>query len=173
MLSQLCISVPLSTSWTDFTMNSNFSANRGPYLQCFSWLKHWTKRFCAYFSRWVVNRMQVITNKIHQNTLIKGIRIFFPENSTDFVFQKLPEEIQSKIVYFYSVINEYSLRSRDMTLHTILLTKMIRFWKRLWCLTIVVRTRTEFSSLNYSFVVLWSWRVRQTPQEARVVKPWH
>ena len=67
--------------------------------------------------------MQVITNKIHQNTLIKGIRIFFPENSTDFVFQKLPEEIQSKIVYFYSVINEYSLRSRDMTLHAILLTK--------------------------------------------------
>ena len=99
--------------------------------------------------------------------------VFFPENSTDFVFQKLPEEIQSKIVYFYSVINEYSLRSRDMTLHAILLTKMIRFWKRLWCLAIVVRTRTEFSSLNYSFVVLWSWRVRQTPQEARVVKPWH
>ena len=154
-------------------MNQNFSANRGPYLQCFSWLKHWTKRFCADFSRWVVNRMQVITNKIHQNTLIKGIRIFFPENSTDFVFQKLPEEIQSKIVYFYSVINEYSLRSRDMTLPAILLTKMIRFWKRLWCLAIVVRTRTEFSSLNYSFVVLWSWRVRQTPQEARVVKPWH
>ena len=126
-ISRLCISVPLSTSWTDFTVNSNFSANRRPYLQCFSWLKHWTKRFCADFSRWVVNRMQVITNKIHQNTLIKGIRIFFPENSTDFVFQKLPEEIQSKIVYFYSVINEYSLRSRDMTLHAILLTKMIRF----------------------------------------------
>ena len=40
--------------------------------------------------------------------------VFFPENSTDFVFQKLPEEIQSKIVYFCSVINEYSLRSRDV-----------------------------------------------------------
>ena len=40
--------------------------------------------------------------------------VFFPENSTDFVFQKLPEEIQSKIVYFWNVINEYSLRSRDV-----------------------------------------------------------
>ena len=40
--------------------------------------------------------------------------VFFPENSTDFVFQKLPEEIQSKIVYFWSVINEYSLRSQDV-----------------------------------------------------------
>ena len=40
--------------------------------------------------------------------------VFFHENSTDFVFQKLPEEIQRKIVYFCSVINEYSLRSRDV-----------------------------------------------------------
>ena len=55
-----------------------FSANRGSYLQCFSWLKHWTKRFCADFSRSVANRMQVITNKIHQNTLINGMRLFFP-----------------------------------------------------------------------------------------------
>ena len=44
----------------------------------------------------------------------------------DFVFQMLPEEIQSKIVHFYDVINEYSLRSRD-TLHAILLIQMIRF----------------------------------------------
>ena len=50
--------------------------------------------------------------------------VFFLENSTDFVFRKLPEEIQSKIVYFYSIINEYSLRSRDVysgrLLHAIL-----------------------------------------------------
>ena len=39
---------------------------------------------------------------------------FFPENWTDFLFQELPEEIQSKIVYIYSVINEYSLCSRDV-----------------------------------------------------------
>ena len=55
-----------------------FSANRGSYLQCFSWLKHWTKRFCADFSRSVANRMQVITNKIHQNALINGLTLFFP-----------------------------------------------------------------------------------------------
>ena len=77
-ISRLCILVPLSTSCTDFTVNSKFSANRGSYLQCFSWLKHWTKRFCADFSRSVANRMQVITNKIHQNTLINGMRLFFP-----------------------------------------------------------------------------------------------
>ena len=49
-ISRLCISVPLSTSCTDFTVNSKFSANRWSYLRCFSWLKHWTKRFCADFS---------------------------------------------------------------------------------------------------------------------------
>ena len=76
-ISQLCISVPLSTSCTDFTVNSNFSANRRSYLQCFSWLMHWTKRFCADFSRSVANRMQVITKRIHQNTLINGMRLFF------------------------------------------------------------------------------------------------
>ena len=58
--------------------NSKFSANQRSYLQCLSWLKHWTKRFCADFSRSVANRMQVITNKIHQNTLINGMRLFFP-----------------------------------------------------------------------------------------------
>ena len=40
--------------------------------------------------------------------------VFFPENSTGFVSQKLLEEIQSKMAYFYSVINEYSLHSRDV-----------------------------------------------------------
>ena len=77
-ISQPCISVPLSISCTDFTVNSKVSANRGSYLQCFSWLKHWTKRFCADFSRSVANRMREITNKIHQNTLINGMRLFFP-----------------------------------------------------------------------------------------------
>ena len=66
----VCISVPLSTSCTDFTVFSKFSANRGSYLQCFSWLKHWTKRFCADFSRSVANRMQVITVMIQFSALL-------------------------------------------------------------------------------------------------------
>ena len=78
-ITRLCISVPLSTSCTDFTKYT----------------------------------------RIHLSTEWDCL---FPENSTDFVFQKLPEEIQSKILYFCSVINEYSLRSRDV------LTQMIRFW---------------------------------------------
>ena len=64
---------------------------------------------------------------------------FFPENWTDFLFQELPEEIQSKIVYIYSVINEYSLRSRDV--HS---TPSWHKWSDVeyhpWCLAIVVRT---------------------------------
>ena len=64
--------------YVNFTVNSKFSANQRSYLQCLSWLKHWTKRFCADFSRSVANRMQVIMNKIHQNTLINGVRLFFP-----------------------------------------------------------------------------------------------
>ena len=124
-ISQLCISVPLSTSCTDFTVNSKFSANRGSYLQCFSWLKHWTKRFCADFSRSVVNRIQVITNKIHQNTLNHGMRLFFP-----WELDRLSSGRE---------INEYSLRSRDV--HS---TPSWHKWSDVeyhpWCLAIVVRT---------------------------------
>ena len=63
---------------------------------------------------------------------------FFPENWTDFLFQELPEEIQSKIVYIYSVINEYSLRSRDVH-STPSWHKWSDFEYRPWCLAIVVR----------------------------------
>ena len=64
---------------------------------------------------------------------------FFPENWTDFLFQELPEEIQSKIVYIYSVINEYSLRSRDVH-STPSWHKRSDFEYRPWCLAIIVRT---------------------------------
>ena len=107
-ISQLCISVPLSTSCTDFTVNSKFSANRGSYLQCFSWLKHWTKRFCADFSRSVANRMQVITNKIHQNTLINGMRLFFSLRiGQTFLFKSFRKRFKAEIKYIYSVINAW------------------------------------------------------------------
>ena len=52
----------------------NFRRTAGLYLS----LRHWTKRFCADFSRSVANRMQVVTNKIHQNALINGLTLFFP-----------------------------------------------------------------------------------------------
>ena len=64
---------------------------------------------------------------------------FFPENWTDVLFQELPEEIQSKIVYIYSVINEYSPRSRDVH-STPSWHKWSDFEYRPWCLAIVVRT---------------------------------
>ena len=95
-ISQLCISVPLSTSCTDFTVNSKFS-------------------------------------------LINGMRLFFPEKRTNFLFQELPEEIQNKIVYVYSEINEYSLRSRDVH-STPSWHKWSDFEYSPWCLAIVVHT---------------------------------
>ena len=63
---------------------------------------------------------------------------FFPENWTDFLFQELPEEIQSKILYVSSVINEYSLRGRDVH-STPSWHKWSDFEYRPWCLAIVVR----------------------------------
>ena len=62
----------------------------------------WTKQFCADFSRSDANRMQVIRNKIHLST------------EWDFVFEKFPEENESKIVYFYSVIYEFSPHRQDV-----------------------------------------------------------
>ena len=138
-ISQLCISVPLSTSCTDFTVNSKFSANRGSYLQCFSWLKHWTKRFCADFSRSVATGCKWLRTKYTRIHLSTEWDRFFPENWTDVLFQELPEEIQSKIVYIYSVINEYSPRSRDVH-STPSWHKWSDFEYRPWCLAIVVRT---------------------------------
>ena len=69
---------------------------------------------------------------------------FFPENWTDFLFQELPEEIQSKIVYICSVINEYSLHSRDVH-STPSWHKWSDFEFRPWCLAIVVRTPPGWS----------------------------
>ena len=152
-------------------MNSKFSANRGSYLQCFSLLKHWAKRFCADFSRSVANRMQVITNiviQIHHNTLINGMRPFFPENWTDFPFQELPEEIQSKIVYIYSVINEYSLRSRDVH-STPSWHKWSDFEYRPWCLAIVVRTPPEWHASN-SRIASMTGLVRARERRSRVTR---
>ena len=74
-----------------------------------------------------------------QYTYARNETVFFPENWTDFVFQKLPEEIQSKIVYFCSVINEYSLHSRDVH-STPSWHKWADFEYRPWCLAIVVCT---------------------------------
>ena len=136
-ISQLCISVPLSTSCTDFTVHSNFSANGGSHLQCFSWLMHWTKRFCAHFSRSVANRMQVITKRIHQNTLINGRDCFFPWEFDRICFLKASG--RDKIVHFYSAINENSLHSRDVY-STPSWHKWSDFEYRPWCLAIVVRT---------------------------------
>ena len=67
------------------------------------------------------------------------MRLFFPEKRTNFLFQELPEEIQNKIVYVYSEINEYSLRSRDVH-STPSWHKWSDFEYSPWCLAIVVHT---------------------------------
>ena len=101
--------------------------NRGSYLQCFSWLKHLTKRFCADFSRSVANRMQVITNKIHQNTLINGMRLFFPWELDRLSFSRASgrDSTQNRI-YLQRNKRIFTPQWRS-SLHAIL-TQMIRFW---------------------------------------------
>ena len=55
--------------------NQNFRRTAGlNYLQCFSWLKHWTNRFCADFCPSDASRIRV---GYEQNTLINGMRLFF------------------------------------------------------------------------------------------------
>ena len=149
ILPQLCMSAPLGTRYTDFTVNSKFPANHGSYVQCFSCLKHWTKRFSADFSRSFADLQtgcKWLPTKYTEYTYQQNETFFFPEISTDFVFQNLPEEIQSKIIYFYSVINEYSLHSWDVhfvpSWH-----KWSGFEYRPWCLVIVVRAPPD-NSLN-------------------------
>ena len=45
--------------------------------------------------------------------------VFFPENWTDFLFQELPKEIQSKIVYIYSeMFTPRYLDTNDQILNT-------------------------------------------------------
>ena len=79
---------------------------------------------------------------------------FNPENWTDFLFQELPEDIQSKIVYIYSVINEYSLCSRDVH-STPSWHKWPDFEYRPWCLAIVVRTPPVMTE-SVVLMSLWS-----------------
>ena len=81
------------------------------------------------FVQTFLGQLQQDASDYEQNTLEypyqRNETVFFPENSTDFVFQNLPEEIQSKIIYFYSVMNKYSLHSWDV--HFVP-SQMVRFW---------------------------------------------
>ena len=106
-----------------------------------------------------LGQLQQDASDYEQNTLEytyqRNETVFFPENSTDFASQKLPEEIQSKIVYFCSVINEYSLRSRDVH-STPSWHKWSDFEYRLWCLAMVVRTPPDkiLNAFKNTFSVL-------------------
>ena len=52
----------------------NFRRTAGLYLPCFSWLKHWTKRFCADFSRDASDYEQ----NTPQYTYQRNETVFFP-----------------------------------------------------------------------------------------------
>ena len=55
-----------------------FSANRGSYLHCFSWLKHWTRRFCADFSRSVATGCKWLRTKYTRIQLSTEWDCLFP-----------------------------------------------------------------------------------------------
>ena len=94
------------------------------------------ERFAAVKEPCLFSQMVIFTTP--EYTYQRNETVFFPQNSTDFVSQKLLEEIQNKMVYFYSVINEYSLHSRDVH-YTPSWPKWSDFEYRPWCLAIVVR----------------------------------
>ena len=95
------------------------------------------------FVQTFLGQLQQDASDYEQNTLEypykRNETVFLPENSTDFVSQKLPEEIENGILYFCSVVNEYSLRSRDVH-STPSWHRRSDFEYRPWCLAIVVRT---------------------------------
>ena len=105
----------------------NFRRTEGLYLPCFSWLKHWTKRFCADFSRSVANRMQVITNKTHHNTLINGMSLFFPWEFNRLCFSKASGR-DSKQNRIFLQRNWRIFTPQSRCLLNAVLTQMIRFW---------------------------------------------
>ena len=138
-ISQLCISVPLSTSCTDFTVNSKFSANRGSYLQRFSWLK----LLCRLFSV-SCNRMQVITNKYTRIHLSTEWGCLFPGKFDRLCFSKASGRDSKQNRIF---LRSNSLRSRDV--HS---TPSWHKWSDFacgpCCLAIIVRTPPESIELR-------------------------
>ena len=114
-ISQLCTSVPLSTSCTDFMVNSKIFGEPRVLPPVLFMIEALNKAFlCRLFSVSCKQDASDYEQNTPEYTYQRNETVFSPENSTDFVTQKLLEEIQSKIIYFYSVINEYSLHSRDV-----------------------------------------------------------
>ena len=139
-ISQLCTSVPLSTSCTDFMVNSKIFGEPRVLPPVLFMIEALNKAFlCRLFSVSCKQDASDYEQNTPEYTYQRNETVFSPENWTDFLFQGLPEDIQSKIVYIYSVINEYSLRSQGVH-STPSWHKWSDFEYRPWCLAIVVRT---------------------------------
>ena len=130
-ISQLCISVPLSTSCTDFTVNSKFSVSRGSYLRCFSWLKHWTKRFWAdfshCFSRSVATGFKWLRAKYTRIHLSTEWDCLFPWKFDRLCFSKASGR-DSKQNRIFLQRNWRIFTPQSRCLLNAVLTQMIRFW---------------------------------------------
>ena len=140
-ISQLCTSVPLSTSSTDFTVNSKIFGEPRVLPPVLFMIEALNKAFlCRLFSVSCKHDASDYEQNTPEYTYQRNETVFPWElDKLDFLFQGLPEDIQSKIVYIYSVINEYSLRSRDVY-STPSWHKWSDFEYCPWCLAIVVRT---------------------------------
>ena len=113
-ISQLCISVLLSTSCTISRWIQNFRRTAGLNFSAFHDRSIEQSVSVQIFLGQLQTGCNWLRTKYARIHLSTEWDCFFPENWTDFLFQELPEETQSKIVYIYSVINDYSLRSRDV-----------------------------------------------------------
>ena len=126
-ISQLYTAVPLSTSCTDFTVNSKTFGEPRDLPPVLFMIEALNKAFlCRLFSVSCKQDASDYEQNAPEYTYQWNETVFSLRIGQSFLFQGLPEDIQSKIVYIYSVINEYSLRSRDV--HSTPLTQMIRFW---------------------------------------------
>ena len=114
-ISQLCMSVPLSTSCTDFMVNSKFCGERRVLPPVLFMIEALNKAFlCRLFSVSCKQDASDYEQNTPEYTYQRNETVFSLRIGQTFFFKRFPEEIRSKIVYIYSVINEYSLRSREV-----------------------------------------------------------
>ena len=145
-ISQLCTSVPLSTSCTDFTVNSKIFGEPRVLPPVLFMIEALNKAFlCRLFSVSCKQDASDYEQNTPEYTYQRNETVFSLRTRQTFFFK-------TKIVYFYGVINEYSVRSRDVH-STPSRHKWSDFEYGPWCLAIVVHTPPDCC---LSSLLLWS-----------------
>ena len=114
-ISQLCTSVPLSTSSTDFTVNSKMFGEPRVLPPVLFMIEALNKAFlCRLFSVSCKQDASDYEHSTPEYTYQRNETVFSLRIGQTFFFKSFRKIFKAKIVYIYSAINEYSLRSRDV-----------------------------------------------------------